>query len=710
MNKKESTNMHISGTNKQLLERIQQLEEQNAYLWNELTKIQNSYAYRFISIIRNNFLDKVIKPRTRQKFYTSISLFVHHTSKLPVKFVIPRYPTKKPLISVVIPCYNYGKYLQEAIESVLNQTFQDFEIIIVNDGSTDPTTIKLLKSINYPKTRVINQKNSKVPTARNNGIKEARGKYICCLDADDKLAPTYLEKCLFIMELYKLDICSAWLQEFGDSNDVWYTSDLNILTIKNNNQLTTSSVFTKKIWKKTGGYNIKLNEGYEDWGFWIAIAEKGGKGKTIKEPLFFYRKHGYSLINSAMSKHIYLVEKIKTIFPRVYEDEKYVHKIYKKSQTCYKAINPYINLITHREVPLQEGILFFIPWMVTGGADKRFLAMGKALLNNGEKVSFITTEEQPQYYDNWINEYQKFTNDIFNLPALLKKEDYYTFVKYIIKSRNVKVIIIGGSTYAYQITKKIKRDFPQIKIIDLLFNTEGHFESSLKFAEYIDTTIAENKTISKAYKKKNLLDYKKIKVIPNGVDISQYHMLKKSYKKKKIVISYIGRISSEKGPDIFINAIEKIHKNYPNCKFVLAGSGPSLDECKKQINILGLSNICEIPGNINTYEYLKKTDILIVPSRIDGRPNIILEAMASGVPVIASKTGGIPLLLGTNQERGLLFKPGSVDSLVKKISLLINNTQIRESLANKARVYAEEKLNDRIFLDEFVKTIKDPSL
>lgn len=710
MNKEESSNIHKSKINKQLLERIQQLEEQNAYLWNELTKIQNSYTYRFISIIRNNFLDKVIKPHIRQKFYTSISLFVHHTSKLPIKFVIPRYSTNKPLISVIIPCYNYGQYLQEAIESVLNQTFQDFEIIIVNDGSTDPATIKLLKNINCPKTRVINQKNSKVPTARNNGIREARGKYICCLDADDKLTSTYLEKCLFIMELYKLDICSTWLQEFGDSKNIWHTSDLNISTIRDNNQLTTSSVFTKNIWKKTGGYNIKLNDGYEDWGFWIAIAEKGGRGMTIKEPLFLYRKHGYSLTNSAISKHKYLVKIIKTIFPRVYKDEKYVHKIYKKSQISYKAINPYTNLMAHRKVQSQEGVLFFTPWMVAGGADKRFLAMGKALLNNGEKVSFITTEEQPQYYDSWTNEYQKLTNDIFNLPALLKKEDYYTFVKYIIKSRNVKIIIIGGSNYAYQVTKKIKKDFPQIKIIDLLFNTEGHFESSLKFAEYIDTTIAENKTISKAYTRKNPSGYKKIKVIPNGVDISQYHMLKKSYKKKKIVISYIGRISPEKGPDIFINAIEKIHKKYPNCKFALAGNGPSLDECKRQINLLGLSNICKIPGNINTYEYLKKTDILIVPSRIDGRPNIILEAMASGVPVIASKTGGIPLLLGTNQERGLLFKPGSVNSLVKKISFLINNTQIRESLANKARVYTEKKLNDRVFLDEFVKTIKDSNL
>jgi len=86
-----------------------------------------------------------------------------------------------PKVSVIIPCYNQGQYLDEAVDSVLNQTFEDFEIIIVNDGSTDDFTNNLLVNYHKPKTKVISTQNQGLPSARNNGIKIASGEYICCL-------------------------------------------------------------------------------------------------------------------------------------------------------------------------------------------------------------------------------------------------------------------------------------------------------------------------------------------------------------------------------------------------------------------------------------------------------------------------------------------------------------------------------------------------
>ncbi len=103
-------------------------------------------------------------------------------------------------VSVVIPCYNHGEYLDQAVESVLEQTFQDFEIIIVDDGSTDQSTIDLLKGYNKPKTYVIRTDNQGLASARNNGIKEAKGKYILPLDADDKIGKEYLEKAVKILD------------------------------------------------------------------------------------------------------------------------------------------------------------------------------------------------------------------------------------------------------------------------------------------------------------------------------------------------------------------------------------------------------------------------------------------------------------------------------------------------------------------------------
>jgi glycosyltransferase involved in cell wall biosynthesis len=98
-----------------------------------------------------------------------------------------------PKISVIIPCFNQGPYLDEAVDSVLAQTFQDFEILVVDDGSTDAETIKILRDFARPKTRIIRTENQGLSAARNNGIREAMGEYILPLDADDKIGPGYLE-------------------------------------------------------------------------------------------------------------------------------------------------------------------------------------------------------------------------------------------------------------------------------------------------------------------------------------------------------------------------------------------------------------------------------------------------------------------------------------------------------------------------------------
>ena len=105
-----------------------------------------------------------------------------------------------PRVSVVIPCYNHGAFLQETLESLHAQTFTNFEVIVVDDGSTDALTVALLDSLVEPGLRVIRTENRGVSAARNRGIAEPRGEYILPLDSDDKIAPNYLEKTVTILD------------------------------------------------------------------------------------------------------------------------------------------------------------------------------------------------------------------------------------------------------------------------------------------------------------------------------------------------------------------------------------------------------------------------------------------------------------------------------------------------------------------------------
>ena len=217
---------------------------------------------------------------------------------------------KKPKVSVIIPCYNHGEYLNDAVGSVLDQTMQDFEILIVNDGSTDKFTSNLLRNYNKPKTKVIFQKNQGPAAARNAGIKIARGKYILPLDADDKIEKTYLEKAVKILDKNrKIDFVVPWVKFFGMENWLWKTQIPPLNEVLLANYMAISSIFKKSCWEKVGGYdeNRSIAE-YIDWDLWISFIKRGFKGVVIKEPLFFYRKHGESFISKADRKHRFLLK------------------------------------------------------------------------------------------------------------------------------------------------------------------------------------------------------------------------------------------------------------------------------------------------------------------------------------------------------------------------------------------------------------------
>jgi len=196
-----------------------------------------------------------------------------------------------PKVSVIIPCYNLGQYIDEAVDSVLAQTYRNFEIIIVNDGSTDEETINILRNYNKPKTKVIHTDNKGVSAARNTGITAATGLYILALDADDKIDNTYLEKATKILDKNEnvgIVYCEAEL--FGKRTGKWEIPDYKFPWILLRNLIFSVGVFRKKDWEITNGYNTNMIHGWEDYDFWLSIIELGREVVRIPELLYFYRQ------------------------------------------------------------------------------------------------------------------------------------------------------------------------------------------------------------------------------------------------------------------------------------------------------------------------------------------------------------------------------------------------------------------------------------
>lgn len=229
-----------------------------------------------------------------------------------------------PKISIIIPCYNQGQYLEESIQSVLNQTFKDFEIIVVNDGSTDPSTIETLNNLDMPKTRVIHTTNQRLAMARNNGIIEAKGKYILPLDCDDKIGARYLELANEILDNNsEIGIVYCRAEYFGSKQGEWILPPYNFPKILIVNQIFCSALFRKSDWENVGGYNPNMVHAFEDWDFWLSLISLGVKVHQIDEILFYYRQHGNSesMINSLRtSKFVDMKNQIISNHKRLYNE------------------------------------------------------------------------------------------------------------------------------------------------------------------------------------------------------------------------------------------------------------------------------------------------------------------------------------------------------------------------------------------------------
>lgn len=224
------------------------------------------------------------------------------------------------LVSIIMPCYNQAKYLEEAIKSVIYQSYTNIEIIIVNDGSQDNTKeVALLLQEKYPGCiDIINQKNRGLSEARNSGIHNALGQYILPLDSDDKLEKNMITLCMNAMIKNNADIVHGALQCFGDRHKIWRSKPFSENNILYANLPHQSSLYRKKVWIKTQGYKSNMKEGYEDWEFWINAYKHHFKFHYLPDILYYYRVKNVSRETSAQKKDIYLKSKIIMNHPELY--------------------------------------------------------------------------------------------------------------------------------------------------------------------------------------------------------------------------------------------------------------------------------------------------------------------------------------------------------------------------------------------------------
>ncbi|MBR1753277.1 glycosyltransferase family 2 protein [bacterium] len=208
-------------------------------------------------------------------------------------------------VSIIIPCYNNGKFVSEAIESALNQTYKDIEIVIVNDGSTDNSSEVIKEYADKNKNILFfdNEENHGVVYARNMAIEACRGEYILPLDSDDIIENTYVEKAVEILDKNP-DISIVYCEtlDFNDGIKRFYPP-FDELKFRYQNMIFVTAMYRKSDWVEVGGYKEYMKNGYEDWEFWISLIEMGKKPYRIQEGLFRVRNVSGSRNDKAFNNY-----------------------------------------------------------------------------------------------------------------------------------------------------------------------------------------------------------------------------------------------------------------------------------------------------------------------------------------------------------------------------------------------------------------------
>ena len=227
-----------------------------------------------------------------------------------------------PLVSVIVPSYNMEEYIAETLDSVLNSTYGNIEIIVVDDGSRDKSlSIATRYAENNSGIKVFSQANSGVSVARNLALRESSGEYILPLDADDKIESEFIAAAVEAMERdsdVKAVTCRCVF--FGNREGEWNLPDFNLHKLATDNRLCASSMYRRSDAMRAGGYNEEIIA-REDWEFWISLLKNGGR--VVKLPLvgFHYRVRANSKRFRDRNHKVQTIDFLNRLHPEFFERE-----------------------------------------------------------------------------------------------------------------------------------------------------------------------------------------------------------------------------------------------------------------------------------------------------------------------------------------------------------------------------------------------------
>jgi glycosyltransferase involved in cell wall biosynthesis len=203
----------------------------------------------------------------------------------------------QPLVSVIVPCFNHGRYLRDCLDSIRDQTYPAIETIVVDDASTDPQTVALIEELEKEDVTVLRMPRNGGPSAaRNAALDRARGRYILPVDADNQLLPDAIDRLVGQLQGAGEHVGFVYpnLQHFGNRSDYFEAPEYNLYTLLEGNFADTSSLLDREVFDAGLRYPDDIVLGHEDWDFALSLAEREVYGEPARAKTLLYRKTGFT--------------------------------------------------------------------------------------------------------------------------------------------------------------------------------------------------------------------------------------------------------------------------------------------------------------------------------------------------------------------------------------------------------------------------------
>ena len=369
----------------------------------------------------------------------------------------------------------------------------------------------------------------------------------------------------------------------------------------------------------------------------------------------------------------------------------------------FSTILIFKNVFTKLNIMKKPNILALLPFIVKGALSIKIL---RAMRQKGFDVTLSFRQNIPHIYvpdplDDFIAE-----DRLIDLSSLSQSQ-CINYLENEIDKRCVDLILQIGAFDLYHCLPYLKERKPDLKIIDTLYNEYGHSLNHFLYEECIDGVIVESESMRKFVEQASEKIKPNIKILSTGIDLDTFLPYQGCSGGAGIVVGYVGRISDEKNPLGFIDLAERLTESIFNVTFKMFGAGDQTEFVRERINQSPARSRLIFEGFVDSIiDALIQIDVLILPSKFDGRPNIIMEANACGIPVIAAPVGGVPEMIfeGIN---GYLLSPQDVYRIGELITDWIRFPESLKELKRTSRDTALARFDSKAMVNAYADAFTD---